>query len=650
MARTLRLNLLGRFEARWSDGRKADLPARKPRALLAYLAVESGRAHSREHLATLLWADTGDQRARHNLRQALSRIRQLCESAVVCREDTVGVDPETCVTDVAEFRRLAGSGNPEELRASLALYRGDLLEGMSLREDTFEEWLEPARRGLRRIACQAAESLGSLLAAAGRVEEAMEVLNRRLTMDPACEPVHREMMELMERAGRRSDALRQYEICTEALERAFGTRPSAETTALFESLQKGSSAPAGVEAAPTAPPSPHLKHDRPTIAVLPFENMSGPQETYFVDGIVEEIITALSRFSSLRVIARGSSFAFRGKDVPDHQIAADLGAQFLVRGSVQKAGSRVRISFQLLDAAAGVNVWGERYDREMEDVFIVQNEIASTVVSTLAGRVEAARLAHSRKAPVERLEAYDFVLRGMEHHHRYTAEDCRQCIEMFRKALDRDPDYAAAHAWLACGLGQGIAFLLDEPRNLIDEAQSAAQRGLELDENDSECHRILAQVFLTRRDFKRSLWHQERALLLNPNDDRSVCAMGEILAFTGKPEEAVRWVREAMRLNPYHPERYWTHLGRALFHQGKHEEALAALERVGRPRRDDLVYQTAAAARLGDREAAERGIAALEKESSSRFRPGAFVDSLPYEREEDRRALLEALEAAGLRE
>jgi adenylate cyclase len=382
--------------------------------------------------------------------------------------------------------------------------------------------------------------------------------------------------------------------------------------------------------------------------VLPFANLSNSEDAYFVDGIVEDIITALSCFHSLLVIARGSSFVYRERGVPDRQIADELGVQFLVRGSVQRAGQRVRINVQLLDALAGSHLWGHRFDRELEDVFLVQDEITSTLVSTLAGQVEAARLARARKAPPERLDAYDILLRGKDHHHRFTAEDCRVCIEMFERAIERDPSYAVAYAWLACGLGQAMVFKLDEHAKLVDRCQAAAERGLELDENESESHRLLAQIFLTRRNLKRSMWHQERALFLNPNDDRSVCSMGEILSFVGKHEEAEEWVRKSMKLNPYHPQRYWTHLARALFHLGRFEETLGALEHIGRLRMDDHAYRVAASARLGDARALERSVAEL-REAFPDFDPVTFVESLPYEHDSDRQAVLDALGVANLK-
>ncbi len=449
------------------------------------------------------------------------------------------------------------------------------------------------------------------------------------------------LMELYVRLGRRSDALRQYRSCVEALQRELGAAPSAETRMLYERIQDASTPHHNDARHQTNVSVSQDSRERPTVAVLPFDNLSASEDTYFVDGIAEDLITALSKFSSLVVSARGSSFHFRGRDVPDRQVAEELGAQFLVRGSLQRVGKRIRINVQLVDALQGTHLWGGRYDREVEDVFLVQDEITATLVSTLAGQVEAARLANARKAPPERLDAYDILLRGKEHHHRFTAEDCRTCIELFERAIEKDPDYALAHAWLACGLGQAMVFKLDEIPKLVDRSEAEAKRGLELDENESESHRILAQVNLTRGNLKRALWHQERALFLNPNDDRSVCSMGEILSFLGRHEEAVQWVRNAMKLNPYHPQRYWTHLARPLFHVGNYREALEALDNIARLRLDDHVFRVACATRSGDDALQEHAVTEL-LESHPDFDVGNFARSLPYQREQDRQQLVDA--------
>jgi len=644
MARTLRLNVLGPFHCEWSDGAALEVTGKKIQGLLGYLATESARPHSRERLAALLWSETGDERARHNLRQALSKIRRSHGPLIASTGDALALDLQLCTVDAREFSGLARSEDVADLERCFELYRDDLLDGLVLREALYDEWLLGAQHHFRRTACDVIERLASTLTDLGRADEAVDALNRRIAMDPACEPAHRHLMELFEGIGRRSDALRQYEFLTDALSRELGAAPSAETTTVYERIRTGGGGGTQRTPSPPAAVAAPPQHELPAVAVLPFDNLSGPEDNYFVDGIAEDIITALSHFSSLMVISRGSTFAYRGREVPDREVAADLRAQFLVRGSVRRAGNRVRINVQLLDAHAGATLWAHRFDREIEDVFVVQDELSSTIVSTLAGRVEAARLAKARRAPPERLTAYDYVLRGKEHHHRYTPEDCRRAIDMFEHAVESDPEYAVAHAWLACGLGQAMAYRPDEFDRLLDQAQVAAERGLELDESDTECLRILAQIAMLRGNLELAVRHQERGLFLNPNDDRSVCAMGEFLSFSGRAGEAEGWVRKAMLLNPYHPPRYASHLARALFHLGRHEEALDALRNIRAPRVRERAYRVAASSALGDLELIAKSVASL-RQAKPEFDASLFVAALPYEDDGDRQALLDALEA-----
>ena len=646
MGRTIRLDVLGPFQAQWSDGTPLEVTGKKIQALLGYLAVENARPHSREQVAALLWSETGDERARHNLRQALSKIRRTCGPLVASVGDTLALDPAACSVDVREFSALARSSEIDDLARCMELYRDDLLDGLVLREALYDEWLLGAQHQLRRTACDAIERLAASLADADRADQAVAVLDRRIAMDPACEPAHRHLMELYERLGRRSDALRQYQYLTEALRQHLGAEPESETAAIYERIRSGKTVhiPAPESSTPR-PAAARPERELPTVAVLPFDNLSGPDDGYFVDGVVEDIITALSHFSSLMVISRGSTFALRGRELSDREAADELGAQYIVRGSVRRAGDRVRLSIQLLDAHARSMLWAHRFDREIEDVFVVQDELSSTIVSTLAGRVEAARLDKARRAPPERLDAYDFVLRGKEHHHRYTAEDCRIAIGMFERAVDRDPGYSQAHAWLACGLGQAMAYRPQEYAALLDQAEAAAQRGLELDACDSECLRILAQIAMLRRNLELAVRHQERGLFLNPNDDRSVCAMGEFLSFWGRSEEAEGWIRKAMKLNPYHPPRYWSHLARVLFHLGRHEEALEALKNIRAPRVRERAFQVAASYALGKPAAIEKSVTTL-RSTRPDFDPERFVSALPYDADADRQALLDALSGA----
>ena len=572
----------------------------------------------------MLWGNTGEERARHNLRQSLAKVRQDLGDIVSSSGDCVSLDHAACGTDVAEFGELAGRADIDSLRSGLDFYAGDFLADIELREAEFSDWLLPVRNRLRQTACDVATRLADMLVAKGRNEEAIKALEDLLAIDPADENAHRQLMKIYVSTGNRSRALRQYQQCRKALETELSTTPDAETRALCAEIQQATESVVkknedGLAAVTTVP----------TVAVLPFENRSGSDEDYFADGITEDLITNLSYFHSLAVISRGSSFNYRDRTVPEKTIAAELGSKYLVGGSVRRVADRVRINVQLMDAEAGLQVWGHRYDRKMQDVFALQDEITSTLVSTLAGRVEAARLSHARKAPPERLDAYDLVLRGKDHHHRFTADDTRICIEMFERAIERDPGYAVAYAWLACGYGLAMVFRLDEIPKLVDKSQAAAEKGLELDENESECHRVLAQVQLMRRNLDRALWHQDRALFLNPNDDRILCAQGELLTFVGRADEGLDWIRKSMRLNPYHPLRYWTHLARAHYHLGDYENTLSSLANITKPRVDDFVYEIVARRMLGDADAASERVTEFGRRFPE-FDVDQFLGTLPY--------------------
>jgi adenylate cyclase len=190
-----------------------------------------------------------------------------------------------------------------------------------------------------------------------------------------------------------------------------------------------------------------------------------------------------------------------------------------------------------------------------------------------------------------------------------------------------------------------MVFQLDEIPKLVDKCQAAAEKGLHLDENESECHRVLAQVQLTRRNLDRALMHQERALFLNPNDDRILCAQGEILTFVGRAGEGREWVSKSMRLNPYHPQRYWTHLARALYHLGRYEDTLAALANISNPRLDDLVYKIDANEMLGNADTASQCVMELRRRFPD-FDAATFIESLPYTEASYRQCIAEPLQKA----
>jgi len=378
--------------------------------------------------------------------------------------------------------------------------------------------------------------------------------------------------------------------------------------------------------------------DKPAIAVLPFVNMSGePDQEFFADGITEDILTELSRFRELFVISRNSAFFYKGKAINAQKVAKELGVHYVVEGSVRKAGGRVRITVQLIDAETDRHLWAERYDRELADIFAIQDEVTSSIVSILPGRVAAAAQDRVQRKLPENLAAYECVLAGKLLHHRSAKADNEEALRMLDRAIALDPGYAHAHAWKACVLGQSFVYgwcadIEATKRTVIEELTLA----LSLDENDSDVHRVLAAVNLSLlRDHDKALYHQERALALNPNDDLIVVQQGEVLTWIGQAEQGIEWIRKAIRLNPYHPERFWSHLGRAYFVARRYDEAIKAFQRISRADHGHLAFLAACHAQLDDA-AAAKGAAQQVLQRAPDFSIERFIATQHYKHEKDR--------------
>ena len=390
---------------------------------------------------------------------------------------------------------------------------------------------------------------------------------------------------------------------------------------------------------------------KPSLVVLPFVNMSGdPEQEFFVDGLSEDIITELSRFHDLLVISRNSAFVHKGKAVKVQDIAREFGVHYVVEGSVRKAGDRVRVTVQLIDAETDRHIWAERYDRKIEDIFAIQDEVTRAIVGTLPGRIEAAGHDRAKRKPPQSMVAYEYVLTGKILHHRSTREDNAEAQRMLDRAITLDPKYAHAHAWRACVLAQTWVYNWCEDRRqtwkqVVDEAHVA----LGLDDNDSDVHRVLAAVSLAHDEHEKAQYHQERALGLNPNNDLILVQQGELLTWLGRPEDGIEWIRKAMRVNPYHPERFWNHLGRAYYTARQYPEAVAALSRVTRPDYTHHALLAAALAQLGDKTAAAAHTQEVLRQEP-RFSIQRFLSTLHYKLDSDRDHLRESLLKAGLSE
>ncbi|RQH07180.1 adenylate/guanylate cyclase domain-containing protein [Bradyrhizobium sp. RP6] len=411
-------------------------------------------------------------------------------------------------------------------------------------------------------------------------------------------------------------------------------------------LVEGPAGPPGGSNTAATPPGVSKK---PSIAVLPFANMSGdPEQEFFADGLTEDIITELSRFHDLLVISRNSTFVYKGKAVKVQDIGREFGVDYVIEGSVRKAGERVRVTVQLIDAETDRHIWAERYDRELQDIFAIQDEMTRAIVATLPGRVEAATHDRTKRKPTDNMPAYECVLAAKLLHHRSTRDDNAQAQTLLNRALAMDPNYAHAHAWKACVLGQCWIYGWCADREAtFEQVASELETALALDDNDADVHRILAALNLTRHDYEKATYHQERALALNPNYDLVVVQQGELLTWLGLPEEGIDWIRKAMRLNPYHPERFWSHLGRAYYCAEKYAEAAEAFSRITRPDYTHHAFLAATFAQMTNAVAAGAHAAEVLKREPG-FSVAAHLATLHYKRELDRQRHEAGLIAAGL--
>ena len=409
-----------------------------------------------------------------------------------------------------------------------------------------------------------------------------------------------------------------------------------------------------VEQLRTSDAGPHVRSpgtlpDKRSIAVLPFTNMSGDEEQdFFADGLTEDIITALSQFREFLVISRNSTFVYKGKAVNVQEVAKAFNVQYVLEGSVRKSGGRVRITAQLIDAETDRHVWAERYDRELKSIFEIQDDVASSIAATLPGRVEAATYQRITRKPTENMAAYELVLAAKVLHHRSCRETNLEAQRTIDRALALDPNYAHAHAWRACIVGQSWVHNWCADRNVAWETVNEELKiALSLDDDDSDVHRVLAAVNLVRGNHRAAEYHQQRAISLNPNNDLIVVQQGELYTWLGRPEEGIEWIKKAMRLNPHHPERFWNHLGRAFFVARRYDEAIEAFRRISHPDQFHHAFLAASSAMLGDEVETDAHVRNVLARDPS-FSREAYLRTLHYQRDSDREHHRQALLKAAL--
>ena len=605
---SLELVLLGGFQAS-AAGNSIDIAGRKERALLAILAMPPGEPRAREKLAALLWSDRSDKQARDSLKQALLRLRKSFGSLrplpMVTDRASVTLKRAEVAVDVQKFEQLVTAGTPEDLAGATELYRGDLLEGLDVRDPAFEEWLLFERQRLRD---QARDALSRLLAhhMAGDASAQASVAARRLlALDPLHETAHRALMQIYAQQGQTALALKQYQLCCDALQGQLGVKPEAETERLYQSIQEKrrarqmhTSPPAGITAetsslhdAPVSASSrPTLPlPDKPSIAVLPFQNMSDDlEQEYFADGIVEDITSALSRIKWLFVISRNSSFTYKGRAVNVGQVGRELGVRYVLEGSVRKAAGHVRISAQLAETAGGNHIWAGKFDGELANIFDLQDRVTKSVVAAMEPSLRHAEVERARRKPTDKLDAYDCYLRALPPFYSLTREGVDEALKLLGRAIELDPRFGLAKAQAArCYAWRNAQGWAADPQAERAKATGLAREAVEIAGDDPTVLWMAGfALWQLRVDFDGAVELYDRAIALNPSSAQALTLRGWSFASAGEPDEAIKLLEQARRLSPVDPEAFFTMsaMGFACMTLGRFGEALDWTRRALRER------------------------------------------------------------------
>jgi adenylate cyclase len=494
------------------------------------------------------------------------------------------------------------------------------------------------------------QNLGRAYLLTGQFEEAITAYKKVLRLNPDYLAARTDLAATYILLGREDEALAQAarilkinpEFSLEYWAKTLRIRNQADLDLIIGSLRK-----AGLpETSPLELP------DKPSIAVLPFANVSGnPKEEYLSDGIAEQIITALSKVPHMFVIARNSSFTYKGKPVMVQQVGQELGVRYVLEGSTQRSGDRVRITAQLIDAQTGHHLWAERYDRDLKDIFALQDEITMKVITALQVNLTEREQARIYRKGTNNLDAYLKFLKAREQLYRMNIEGNTLSRQILEEVIAIDPNYSMAHRFLGSTYMMDVWFgATKNPRQSLAGAIEIEKKAIALDDTNASAHGILSLLYTMTRHYEKGIAEGELAIALDPNSADAHGFFAMTLRFAGRPKEAIALLEKAIRLNPFPPTWYYQQLGGVCFLTGQYDDAISAFKKALQSKPNNLFAHIGLAMTyvLSEREEEARAEAAAVLRINPKFSLKRFAKTLPYKTQADTDLQIDALRKAGL--
>lgn len=666
------LRILGEFEACDGAGQPIAVPARKNRAMLTALALAPSCVMTRARIAGLLWSDRGEDQARTSLRQALAALRKdLGEAGATLLsfgDERVRLDPTRLQVDAMEFRRLAKSSDLEGLRKAKALLRGNLLADLEIADPAFEAWLFQERSRVNDVAITLYDKLCDLETGTAL----LEVAGRLVDLDPTREPSHRRLMLAYVQQGERAAALHQYELLRNLLRDEFDTVPDAITESLRRRLLAGqtghaeksavrevsgvnsSNGSSGGRVQAASQSQDWTEFEFPSVAVLPFVGMSSTASIdELADGLTEDVITALSQIRALRVIARNTMFTYKNRAADIRLVGGDVGARYVLEGSIRQSGDRFRFTAQLIEADTGHHVWADRFDCAGIDLFDMQDQITARIVTSIQTQIIIHEGRESAEADTELSHPMSLLAQAWRRLLFLSLESLSASKSLVERALALDHQSTLGHRMMAVVLyHQAYMGHIPWTRELIDRVYAHARFAVQADDADEYCYWAMETAHLLRGEHELAITALDRALQINSNCSIAIGSKGTVLAWAGDFDGSIKQNTLALHLNRQDPTNFYRHFGLALAHylSSRYATAMEHAKIVHQSRPDWWLGQlvmSASLAHLGKMDEAKRMLGALQEAHADLT---SMLEMLPFAKQEDRAHLTAGLQMAGLGE